>query len=72
MEKEKRDMGLEDSINIFLEESLTHQRDKMMEIFSQILRRMSTTTERYSSSNHFGSVTPFKAQVNFDIPVFEG
>jgi hypothetical protein len=25
-----------------------------------------------SSSNHFGSTTPFKVQVNFDIPMFEG
>jgi hypothetical protein len=25
-----------------------------------------------SSSDHFGGTTPFKVQVNFDIPVFEG
>jgi hypothetical protein len=25
-----------------------------------------------SSSDHFGSTSPFKVQVNFDIPVFEG
>jgi hypothetical protein len=25
-----------------------------------------------SSNNHFGSTSPFKVQVNFDIPVFEG
>jgi hypothetical protein len=25
-----------------------------------------------SSSGHFGSTSPFKVQVNFDIPVFEG
>jgi hypothetical protein len=30
------------------------------------------TTEEYSTSNHFASVTPFKVQVNFDIPLFEG
>jgi hypothetical protein len=72
MEEEKRDEGAGDSINLFLEESLTRQRDEMMENFSQILRRLSTTTDTSSSSNHFGGITPFKVQVNFDIPVFEG
>jgi hypothetical protein len=33
---------------------------------------LSTTTEASSSSNHFGGTTPFKVQVNFDIPTFEG
>jgi hypothetical protein len=44
----------------------------MMQIFSKILRRLSTIVGVSSSSNHIGSVTPFKVQVNFDIPVFEG
>jgi hypothetical protein len=44
----------------------------MMDQFSQILRRLSTTTDASSSSNHFGGTTPFKVQVNFDIPIFEG
>jgi hypothetical protein len=44
----------------------------MMDNFSQILRRLPTTTDTSSSSNHFGGTTPFKVQVNFDIPVFEG
>jgi hypothetical protein len=44
----------------------------MMENFSQILRRMPTTTSTSSLNNHFGSVAPFKVQVNFDIPVFKG
>jgi hypothetical protein len=25
-----------------------------------------------SSSDHFGGTSPFKVQVNFDIPIFEG
>jgi hypothetical protein len=25
-----------------------------------------------SSNNHFGGTSPFKVQVNFDIPIFEG
>jgi hypothetical protein len=28
--------------------------------------------EASSTSNHFGGVMPFKVQVNFDIPLFEG
>jgi hypothetical protein len=30
------------------------------------------TTEAYSTRSHFTSATPFKVQVNFDIPLFEG
>jgi hypothetical protein len=30
------------------------------------------TTDASSSSSHFGGTTPFKVQVNFDIPIFEG
>jgi hypothetical protein len=40
----------------------------MMEKFAQILRRF-PIEEAYSSSDH---ATPFKLQVNFDIPLFEG
>jgi hypothetical protein len=28
--------------------------------------------EAYSTRSHFASATPFKVQVNFDIPLFEG
>jgi hypothetical protein len=44
----------------------------MMENFSHILQRLSITTGTSSSSDHFGGTSPFKVQVNFDIPVFEG
>jgi hypothetical protein len=37
MEEEKKNDGVEDSINMLLEQALTRQRDKMMENFSQIL-----------------------------------
>jgi hypothetical protein len=33
---------------------------------------MLLTVDVSSSSNHFGGATPFKVQVNFDIPVIEG
>ena len=44
----------------------------MMDNFAQILQRMPTTIEGSSSSSNFGGATPFKVQVNFDIPLFEG
>jgi hypothetical protein len=44
----------------------------MMENFSHILQCLSITSGASSSSNHFGGTSPFKVQVNFDIPIFEG
>jgi hypothetical protein len=43
----------------------------MMDNFAQILRRL-PTTDTSSSSDHFGGTAPFKVQVSFDIPIFEG
>jgi hypothetical protein len=40
----------------------------MMDSFAQILRQLPTGDA--SSSN--GCITPFKVQINFDIPIFEG
>jgi hypothetical protein len=72
MAEEKKNDKAEDSINLFLEQALARQRDEMMDNFSHILQRLSITTGASSSSNHFGGTSPFKVQVNFDIPVFEG
>jgi hypothetical protein len=57
---------------MLLEEALARQRNEMMDNFVQILRRLSTATEGTSSNNQFGGPTPFKVQVNFYIPLFEG
>ena len=43
-----------------------------MENVSHILQCLLIETCTYSSKNHFGSTPPFKVQVNFDIPLFEG
>jgi hypothetical protein len=59
-------------INILLEQDLARKRDKMMENSSQILQHLSITTCAYSLRNHFQGTSPFKVQVNFGIPVFEG
>jgi hypothetical protein len=72
MVEEKKNDGADDPINLLLEQALTQQRDEMMENFSHILQRLLIETGTYSSNNHFGSTSPFKVQVNFDIPVFEG
>jgi hypothetical protein len=39
----------------------------MMKNFAHILKRLPI-----ASGGHFGGTSPFKVQVNFDIPVFEG
>ena len=69
---EEKKIGVDDPINMLLEQSLTRQRDEMMENFSHILQCLPIASDACSSSGHFGGTTPFKVQVNFDIPVFEG
>jgi hypothetical protein len=72
MAEEKKNDEADDPISLLLEQALTRQRDEMMENFSHILQHLSIKIGSYSSSNHFGRTSPFKVQVNFDIPVFEG
>jgi hypothetical protein len=57
-----------DPFKLFIEESIMQQRNEMMDSFMQILRRLLTGDT--SCSN--GGATPFKVQINFDIPIFEG
>jgi hypothetical protein len=40
----------------------------MMDSFTQILRQLPTGDASYSN----GGTSPFKGQINFDIPIFEG
>jgi hypothetical protein len=68
MGDEKKDDGVGDPIKMFLEEDLMRKRNEMMENFMHILLWI-PIGEASSSSGH---ATPFKAQVNFDIPLFEG
>ena len=65
---EKKVNGTGDPLKIFLEESLMQQRNKMMDIFTQILWKLPTGETSFSS----GGASPLKVQINFDIPVFEG
>jgi hypothetical protein len=67
----KKNYGADNPINLLLEQSLTRQRDEMMENFAHILQHLSIIAGASSSSSHFGGTSPFKVQVNFDIPVFE-
>ena len=67
MGEEKKYDGALDPIKMLLEESLTRQRNEMMDNFAQILQRL-PIGEASSSSDH---ATPFKVQVNFYIPLFE-
>jgi hypothetical protein len=72
MEKEKKNGRAGDSVNLLLDQDLTKQRDEMMEKFFHIIQCLSIGRDTYSSNNHFGSTSPLKVQVNFDILVFEG
>jgi hypothetical protein len=71
MAEEKKIGGEEDSINLLLEQALTWQRDQMMENFPHIIQCLPIATGASSSNNHFGGTSPFKVQVNFNIPIFE-
>lgn len=71
MVEEKKDEGVGDPIKILLEEALKKQRNAMMDNFAHILQRLPIGGASPSSSHSRGS-TPFKVQVKFDIPIFEG
>jgi hypothetical protein len=71
MGEEKKYEGARDPIKMFLEEALKKQRNAMMDNFSKILQRIPTSGASTSNSQS-GGATPFKVQVNFDIPIFEG
>jgi hypothetical protein len=71
MGEEKKDEGAGDPIKMLLEEALEKQRNAMMDNFAQILQRIPTGGASTSRS-HSGGATPFKVQVNFDIPIFDG
>jgi hypothetical protein len=53
---------------MLIEEDLMQQRNEMMDSFEQILRRLRTG----DASSLSGGAAPFKVQINFDIPIFEG
>jgi hypothetical protein len=68
MEGEKKDDGIGDPFKLLIEEALMQQRNEMMDNFAQILRRLATGDTSSSS----GGTAPFKVQINFNIPIFEG
>ena len=71
MGDEKKGEGEGYPIKIFLEEALEKKRNAMMDSFAQILQRL-PTGDASASRSHSGSANPFKVQVNFEIPIFEG
>ena len=71
MGDKKKDEGAGDPIKILLKEALEKQRNAMMDNFAHILQRLPIGGASASNS-HSAGTTPFKVQVNFDIPIFEG
>jgi hypothetical protein len=72
MVAEKENNRVEYSINMLLRQSLARQRDEMMDNFLHTLQHLSIEIGASSSRDHFGGTSPFKVQVNFDIPIFKG
>ena len=70
MGDEKKYEGAGAPIKILLEEALEKLRNAMMDDFAQILQLLPTGSASASNS-HSRGVTPFKVQINFDIPIFE-
>jgi hypothetical protein len=68
MAEEKKDDGTGDPFKLLIEESLTQQRNQIMDSFTQILWRLPTG----DTSSLSGGAIPFKVQINLDIPTFEG
>jgi hypothetical protein len=68
MEGENKDDETRYPFKLFIEESLMQQRNTMMDSFVQILWRLPTCDISSSSRG----TTPFKVQINFNIPIFEG
>jgi len=70
MVDEKKDEGERGPIKILLKEALEWQRNAMMDCFAQILQRL-PRGDTSASNSYSGNTTPFKVQVNFEIPIFE-
>jgi hypothetical protein len=68
MAGEKKDDRLRYPFKKLLEESLTQQRNEMMDSFVQILRQLPIGDTSSSS----GGPAPFKVQINLDVPIFKG
>jgi hypothetical protein len=60
--------GTRDPLKMLFKEALTQQMNEMMDSFTQILQRLS----KGNASSLSGGTAPFKVQINFDIPMFEG
>ena len=71
MGDEKKEKGAKYPIKMLLKEALGKQRNTMMDNFTHILQRLPTGGTSASSSHSRGA-TPFKVQVKFDIPIFDG
>ena len=69
VEKQQID-GMDESLKTMMEEALNKQCEEMMKQFSEILGKREAQAS--PSNAKFGGQTPFKVQVNFDIPTFQG
>ena len=69
MEKQQID-GMDKSLKTLVEDALNKQHEEMMKQFLEIIGKKEAHASQ--SNPKFGRQTPFKVQVNFDIPNFQG
>ena len=62
--------GMDESLKTLVEEALNKQCEEMMKQFSEMLGKQEAHASQRNQK--FGTQTPFKVQVNFDIPTFQG
>ena len=69
MEKQQID-GIDKSLNSLKEKALNKQCKEMMKQFLEMLGKREVQAS--PSNPKFGGQSPFKVQVNFDIPTYKG
>ena len=61
-----------DETEQLIEKALALQRTEMLTKFREIFMRVTTNLGESSTQSHFDKISPFKVQMNLDIPNLEG
>ena len=59
-------------IEQLIKKSLARQRTEMFTQFNQIFMRVTANSGEFSTQSHSDKISPFKVQMNLDIPNLEG
>ena len=72
MAKEVDNRHATNEIEQLIEKALDRQRTKIFTQFNKILLRDTANSRESSTRTHFDKISPFKVQMNLDIPNLEG